>query len=66
MDSESIVRGHEGERNNCFSKIQLVDIKMTQRKFESEAKLQEQVTKKGQNGKIPVLCRRLAHHARSA
>ena len=24
MGSESLVRGHEGERNNCFSKIQLV------------------------------------------
>ena len=27
MGSESIVRGHEGERNNCFSKIQLVSQK---------------------------------------
>ena len=23
MGSESIAEGHEGERNNCFSKIQL-------------------------------------------
>ena len=27
MGSESLVRGHEGERNNCFSKIQLVSQK---------------------------------------
>ena len=60
MGSESIVheaearmgywlRGHEGERNNCFSKIQLVgqkSIKTTKRLLQVKARLQSFFTPK--------------------
>ena len=41
MGSESIAHeagGHEGERNNCFSKIQLVDQKNIETKYLSQVK----------------------------
>ena len=49
MGSESIVhgaegwmgywlRGHEGEKNNCFSKIQLVSQKYNETKYLSQVK----------------------------
>jgi len=37
-----LLRGYEGEKNNCFSKIQLVDQKNIETKHPSQAKARRQ------------------------